>query len=218
MTMQTTTVQSQTVQSQTVQSQTVPSQTVQTVTMPSADFQRSVLPYLLELRGAAVRLAGSQSEADDLLQEAGMRAWQFRDHFEPGSNGRAWLHRILVNTFINGWRRKRREREVLAQVVVEPQTRASVAAIDGVALGDEVSAALAALPADFRAVLVLVDMQDRSYREVADALGCPIGTVMSRLHRARRAMQRRLSDYARGEGYTDANVADASAVGEREAA
>lgn len=171
-------------------------------TTPTVDFQKTVMPYLGDLRGAAVRLAGSHAEADDLLQEAGMRAWQFRDHFQPGSNGRAWLHRILVNTFINGWRRKRREREVLAQVQVEPETRAAVAAIDGAALGDEVSAALAALPADFRAVLMRVDMLDQSYREVADALGCPIGTVMSRLHRARRAMQRRLGDYARGEGYT----------------
>lgn len=172
--------------------------------MAAADFQTGVLPFLHELRGAAVRLAGSQSEADDLLQEAGMRAWQFRDHFEPGSNGRAWLHRILVNTFINGWRRKRREGEVLAQICVEPQARAQVAAIDGVALGDEVSAALAALSADFRAVLVRVDLLDQSYREAADALGCPIGTVMSRLHRARRAMQRSLGAYARDEGYTDA--------------
>ena len=181
-------------------------------TTPTVDFQKTVMPYLGDLRGAAVRLAGSHAEADDLLQEAGMRAWQFRDHFQPGSNGRAWLHRILVNTFINGWRRKRREREVLAQVMVEPQTRAAVAAVDGAALGDEVSAALAALPPDFRAVLVRVDMLDQSYREVADALGCPIGTVMSRLHRARRAMQQRLGDYARGEGYTADAAVRAEAV------
>ena len=188
-------------------------------TTPTVDFQKTVMPYLGDLRGAAVRLAGSHAEADDLLQEAGMRAWQFRDHFQPGSNGRAWLHRILVNTFINGWRRKRREREVLAQVQVEPETRAAVAAIDGAALGDEVSAALAALPADFRAVLVRVDMLDQSYREVADALGCPIGTVMSRLHRARRAMQRQLGDYARGEGYTgEAPITIEASAGERAAA
>ncbi len=184
---------------------------VMTTTTP-VDFHKAVMPYLGDLRGAAVRLAGSHAEADDLLQEAGMRAWQFRDHFQPGSNGRAWLHRILVNTFINGWRRKRREREVLAQVMVEPETRAAVAAIDGAALGDEVSAALAALPADFRAVLVRVDMLDQSYREVAGALGCPIGTVMSRLHRARRAMQQRLGDYARGEGYTADAAVRADAV------
>ncbi len=166
-----------------------------------ADFARTVLARLEELRGTALRLTRSPASADDLLQETGLRAWRFRAQFAPDSSARAWLHRILVNTFIHGWRRQRREREVHAQVGAEPTRPCCVEAADGAALGDEVSAALAALPADFRAVLVRVDLLDQSYREAADALGCPIGTVMSRLHRARRALQHALTAYAREAGY-----------------
>lgn len=169
---------------------------------PERAFERDVLARLGELRGTALRLTRSPAAADDLLQETGLRAWRFREHFSPDSNARAWLHRILVNTFIHGWRRQRREREVHARYLAEPARPAHVAAVDGALLGDEVSAALAALPPDFRAVFVRVDLLDQSYRDVAAALGCPIGTVMSRLHRARRALQRTLAEHARAEGYT----------------
>ena len=165
------------------------------------DFERDVLARLGELRPTALRLTRSPAAADDLLQETGLRAWRFRAQFTPESNARAWLHRILVNTFIHGWRRQRREREVHARLFEEPSRRMHVAAEDGALLGDEVSAALAALPPDFRAVFVRVDLHDQSYRDVAAALGCPIGTVMSRLHRARRALQRTLAAHARAEGY-----------------
>jgi RNA polymerase sigma-70 factor (ECF subfamily) len=168
----------------------------------ACDFERDVLARLGELRGTALRLTRSTAAADDLLQETGLRAWRFRMHFTPDSNARAWLHRILVNTFIHGWRRQRREREVHARFLAEPARPVSVAAIDGALLGDEVSAALAALPPEFRAVFIRVDLLDQSYRDVAEALGCPIGTVMSRLHRARRALQRALAAHARAEGYT----------------
>jgi RNA polymerase sigma-70 factor (ECF subfamily) len=174
------------------------------------DFERSVLALLPELRCAALRFARCSADADDLLQETAMRAWQCRDQFEVGSSARAWLHRILVNTGIDRFRRRRREREVLARLPHEPtaptheQTavEAGLRAVvcDG-ALGDEVASALDALRPEFRAVLVRVDLEDQSYREVADALGCPIGTVMSRLHRARRSLQRRLGPYAVSAGY-----------------
>jgi RNA polymerase sigma-70 factor (ECF subfamily) len=167
----------------------------------ACDFEREVLARLSELRGTALRLTRSPAAADDLLQETGLRAWRFRAHFTPDSNVRAWLHRILVNTFIHGWRRQRREREVYARFLAEPARPTCVAAIDGALLGDEVSAALAALQPEFRAVFVRVDLLDQSYRDVAEALGCPIGTVMSRLHRARRALQRALAEHARAEGY-----------------
>jgi RNA polymerase sigma-70 factor (ECF subfamily) len=165
------------------------------------DFERDVLARLGELRATALRLTRSPAGADDLLQETGLRAWRFREHFQADSNARAWLHRILVNTFIHGWRRQRREREVQARFLAEPARTTFVPAVDGALLGDETSAALAALQPEFRAVFVRVDLLDQSYREVADALGCPIGTVMSRLHRARRALQRALADHARAEGY-----------------
>jgi RNA polymerase sigma-70 factor (ECF subfamily) len=173
------------------------------------EFRRAVLPYVEELYGAAVRLTRSRAEADDLLQETMLRAWSFRDRFEPGTNGRAWMHRILMNTFINGYRRKKREREVLAEVQgggpAQPWPTEAVDELqseDGVS--DEVQAALDDLPEEFRSVVLLIDRDELSYREVASALGCPIGTVMSRLHRGRRVLKHRLRDYATSEGYVPA--------------
>ncbi len=170
-----------------------------------ASYDREVLAHRPELVAAALRLTGSRAEAEDLVQEAVLRAWVFWHRFEPGTNGRAWMHRILLNTFINGYRRRRREREILSQVhAVETHARRTDEALHitpGEALSDEVSSALARLPEDFRRVIVLVDLQDRSYRDAATTIGCPIGTVMSRLHRARRAMQRELASYASTLGY-----------------
>ena len=170
-------------------------------------FEHAVARYAPVLREAARRLTGSSDEADDLVQDAVMRAWTFWDRFEPGSNARAWLHRILMNTFINAYRKQRRERE-LFRAAGEESRRDAHAAQDyehseREGLGDEVGAALAALPAEFRAVVELVDLGDLSYREVANRLGCPIGTVMSRLHRARKQLQESLSHYAHAEGYVN---------------
>lgn len=169
-------------------------------------FEAEVARHLRTLREAARRLTGSIDEADDLVQDAVMRAWTFWERFEPGSNSRAWLHRILVNTFINAYRKRRRERDLYRAAAEETrreQTTVSVlrqAERDG--LGDEVGAALRALPSEFRAVVELVDLHDLSYREVASELGCPIGTVMSRLHRGRKQLHGLLSDYALAEGYS----------------
>lgn len=170
-----------------------------------AEFDRAVLIHLDELFGTAVRLTGSRSDAEDLVQEAVMRAWAFWDRFEPGTNARAWMHRILMNTFINGYRRKKREREMLAEVGRaehrRPWWRDEVRRTQKDGVSDEVEAALASLPEDFRTVVLLVDYNELSYKEVAEVIGCPIGTVMSRLHRARRALKRRLRSYAAQEGY-----------------
>lgn len=169
-------------------------------------YQREVLRHRRELTTAAIRLTGSKAEADDLVQEAVMRAWVFWHRFEAGTNGRAWMHRILINTFINGYRRKRREREILSMVhdveSHEQRTHAAETKTPGESLSDEVQRALGSLPREFRDVVVLVDLQDLSYRDASTALGCPIGTVMSRLHRGRRAMQRALSGYASKLGYS----------------
>lgn len=172
------------------------------------DFQRQVLAHRSELTGAAMRMTGGRAEAEDLVQEAVMRAWMFWDRFQQGTNGRAWMHRILVNTFINGYRRKRREREILGEIKRDTSaTQSWGGALEGVpgeGLGDEVTAALSALPDEFRQVLLLVDLRDKSYKDAASQLGCPIGTVMSRLHRARRAMKQQLGGYAVSEGYVPA--------------
>lgn len=176
-----------------------------------AEFDREVLTHRGELFGAALRMTGSRAEAEDLVQEAVLRAWTFWERFQPGTNGRAWMHRILVNTFINGYRRRRREREILGEIKRDVRgdmdSDRSLRSVPGEGLGDEVTAALESLPPEFQQVLVLVDLGDRSYKDAADAIGCPIGTVMSRLHRARRAMKRQLGDYAVAEGYVTAQAA-----------
>jgi len=172
--------------------------------------ERILANHRADLLATATRLTGSRADAEDLLQDAVIRAWLFREKFTPGTNERAWMHRIVVNTFINRYRRSRREREVLSRFCSETRrdlaseaTRApSVAPVHE--LGDEVQGALEHMPDAFRTVLLRVDVADHSYREVADALGCPIGTVMSRLHRARRSLERSLRAYARAEGYREA--------------
>lgn len=176
-----------------------------------AEFDREVLSHRGELLGAAMRMSGSRAEAEDLVQEAVLRAWTFWERFQPGTNGRAWMHRILVNTFINGYRRRRREREILGEIRLgercDQAWDRNRAPLPGEGLSDEVSAALSALPDAFRQVLVLVDLKDRSYKDAAQTLGCPVGTVMSRLHRARRAMKEQLEGYAISEGYVAAQAA-----------
>jgi RNA polymerase sigma-70 factor (ECF subfamily) len=158
-----------------------------------------------------MRMTGRRPDAEDLVQEAVLRAWTFWHRFQPGTNGRAWMHRILINTFINGYRRRRREREIMGELKRDVRAHRSwdnvVRGVPGEGFGDEVSAALATLAPEFRQVLELVDLNDRSYRDAASEIGCPIGTVMSRLHRARRAMKAKLGDYAVVEGYVTAEAA-----------
>lgn len=172
-----------------------------------AAFEAILAPHMDELYGAAVRLARSPSDADDVLQEAMARAWTFWERFEAGTNVRAWMHRILYNTFVNGYRKRRREREVLAKVHDDRKALVDLQApapSGGTGLGDEVKEALGELPQTFRAVVERVDLHGQSYRETAEALGCPVGTVMSRLHRGRRLLKERLRTYAATEGYVAA--------------
>ncbi|MCA9531338.1 MAG: sigma-70 family RNA polymerase sigma factor [Myxococcales bacterium] len=164
-------------------------------------FDRTVAPHLPALRAAAVRLTGSAAEADDVLQETMTRAWTFWDRYEQGTNVRAWMHRILYNTFVNGYRRRRREREVLTRVHRESEPPTVGPRRDGAGLSDEVVEALDGLRDEFRNVVQLVDMADYSYQEAAEALGCPMGTVMSRLHRGRRALKEKLAPYAVEHGF-----------------
>ncbi len=176
-----------------------------------ANFEAVVSPHLDELYGAAVRLTRSRSDADDVLQETMTRAWAFWDRFQEGTNARAWMHRILFNTFVNGYRRRKREREVLGQVkretVVAPhwsRGERALAQAPMQGIGDEVKAALEELPDAFRQVVEIVDLRGRSYKEAAAILGCPVGTVMSRLHRGRRLLKQTLREYAEAEGYVRA--------------
>jgi RNA polymerase sigma-70 factor, ECF subfamily len=161
----------------------------------AARFERCVRPLLPSLFAASLRLCRNRSEADDLVQETVLRAWRFFDRFEPGSNLRAWLQRILLHTFVNRYRRARRERELMGQahalgeVVAAAGGDAHEPEIMRAALSDGLEHGLSTLSPDLKAVLWAVAVDDLSYRETADRLRCPIGTVMSRLHRARGALR-----------------------------
>lgn len=172
-------------------------------------FENTVLKHRALLLRVAVKMTGSPTEADDLVQETLLRAFRSFGRLRPDSHVRPWLMRILHNTFVSDWRRKKRERTVLAPNVIEhsapwviprklaeePDEEAS----DG--LGDEVVQALSEIPTPYRSCVVLVDIQDKSYKEAAELIGRPLGTVMSRLFRGRRMLKGKLGDYARKEGF-----------------
>jgi RNA polymerase sigma-70 factor (ECF subfamily) len=157
-------------------------------------FERAVVPWLQSLRHVALRLSRSGAEADDLVQETVLRAWRFWPRYTERDSCRAWLQRILSNTFVSARRRAARERTVMALAESAGRAELSIAAPEPLdtELDDRLLGGLATLGDEQRNVLWLVDVQDRSYREAADELGWPIGTVMSRLHRARGALRRRL--------------------------
>jgi len=173
------------------------------------EFEAAALPHLEHLYGAAFYLCADRDRAADLVQETMLRGLRFFDQFEPGTNCRAWLLTILHNTFRNMYRSSRRER---AQVDIdEPWTAREATDASGVdenpetlvladMMDDEVVRALAELPDDFRAAIVLVDLEELSYAEAARALECPVGTVRSRLSRGRRHLAEKLAGYARRRG------------------
>ena len=184
------------------------------------EFEQVALPHLDALYGAAYRLARNPRDAEDLVQEALMRAYRFWDTFEKDSNCTAWLLKILTTTFITEYQRRRRQREVLDAASAEQDTGDGVLhhveahtqksperALVERGVSDDVQRALDALPADFRTAVVLCDVEGLSYKEIAEAMDCPVGTVMSRLFRGRRLLEAQLRPFAIAEGY----VRDAAA-------
>jgi RNA polymerase sigma-70 factor (ECF subfamily) len=167
-------------------------------------FETEVLPHLDALHRTALRLTRSEADADDLVQDAVLKAYRFFDHYEPGTNVRAWLLKILTNVFFSKFRRNTLDNEMKALGEGDPVADGWISAasmgprrdperiMERPLLAASVARALEEIPEDFRAVLILVDVEGLTYREVAESVGCPIGTVMSRLHRARRAVAQRL--------------------------
>jgi RNA polymerase sigma-70 factor (ECF subfamily) len=171
------------------------------------EFSTHVLCHRQELYACAMRYTREPGDAEDLVQETLLRAFDAWPRFLPGSNVRAWLFRILTNSFINHYRRRKRHRRFATESPDEAVSalygadRAHAAASPAAALceatlSDEVIAALAALAADHREVVVLADLGGVRYRDIAHRLGLPIGTVMSRLFRARRQLEAQLSAFA----------------------
>lgn len=176
-------------------------------TLTSVAYDEAAHRYSPELRRAALRLTRSAADADDLVQETLTRAWTFWDRFDPSTNARAWLHRILFNTFVNGYRRKRRERDALRRTEESREEPSAPPQLAAELFGDEIHGAMERLRPEFRHVVVMVDLLGFSYTEAAEAAGCPLGTVMSRLHRGRRTLGQELRGYASGLGYTSAAAA-----------
>jgi RNA polymerase sigma-70 factor, ECF subfamily len=176
-----------------------------------ARFEAEALPLLQGLYSAAFRLTRNAADAEDLVQETFLRAYRGFHQFEPGTNLKAWLYRILTNTFINSYRKKQREPQTdsldetedwylysrMAERGTEPSAETSVIE----SLPDEdVQEALSSLPEQFRIAVLLADVEGFSYKEIAEITEVPIGTVMSRLHRGRKALEKRLWDVVRERG------------------
>src|SRR3989339_1965063 len=175
------------------------------------EFNREAIPHMDALLNFAIRMTGNEDDANDLVQETYLRAFRFFDKFERGTNCKAWLFRILKNTFINSYRKKTKEPDKVDYEDVEkfyqtvkPSSTDSAhleKEIYDNLLDDEISSAIASLPDDFKTVIILSDIEGFTYDEIADFIDCPVGTVRSRLHRARKMLFAKLYKYANEKGY-----------------
>lgn len=175
-------------------------------------FEEEALPHLDALYGMALRLTRDEAQAQDLVQDSLVKAYRFFHRFEEGSNIKAWLFKVLVNTFYNTVRKEKNQHrlELEAEVDSHYERFLSASTVSGQKAEEVLLDALVVeklrtevekLPEEFRAAVLLCDLHDFSYKEIADILGCPVGTVMSRLYRGRRILQKRLYQYAVEQGY-----------------
>jgi RNA polymerase sigma-70 factor (ECF subfamily) len=186
--------------------------TPETSLMSPREFELQALPHAAALYAVALRMTRRAADAEDLVQDTLLKALRARHQFQVGTNLKGWLMRILTNTFINRYKRGSLERSVFNGPEVDPLSDGWIGTDTMRALRDpesqalrplleqEIRDALDALPEDYRLAVLLVDVEELSYKEAADAMGCPTGTVMSRLHRGRRHLKARLIEQARALG------------------
>ena len=179
-----------------------------------ADFERDAMQYTRQLYTAAMRVTRNPSDAEDLLQETFLKAYRAYHTFEAGTNLKAWLYRILTNTYINKYRKESRRpsevdlgsvedlylyRRIGSEESAEAARTTEDRVLDGLVESD-IKAAVESLPVNFRLPVLLADLEGFAYKEIAEILNIPVGTVMSRLHRGRKAMQKALWGYAAKRG------------------
>lgn len=175
-------------------------------------FEAEALPHIDALKRTALRMTKNEADADDLVQEAFVKAYRFWDKFESGSNARAWLFKIMTNIFINDYRSKARAPQsvsvddvddnfIYGQLAAFPSVESPETELLAKIFDDDVKKAIEELPEDFRLVVVLSFLEGFSYQEIAEIANLQLGTVKSRLHRGRKLLQKQLLDYAIKNGY-----------------
>ncbi|HVS64528.1 MAG TPA: sigma-70 family RNA polymerase sigma factor [Thermoanaerobaculia bacterium] len=178
------------------------------------DFEAAAMPFLDSLYNTAYRMARNAEDAEDLVQEAYLKAYKYYDKFQEGTNFKAWLFKILKNTFINKYRKQQQQPVLAAFEEIEESFESQLrngGRVSGIpdpeeellehVLDEHVQQALADLPDDYRMVVLLADLEDFSYKEIAEILDIPVGTVMSRLYRGRRMLESAMLAYARAHNY-----------------
>jgi len=176
-------------------------------------FEQEALPHMDALYRAAHRLSKNSTDAEDLVQEAFVKAYRYWDKYESGSNCRAWLYRIMTNVFINQYRSQARspmvanlgdvdDRFLFGRMAVEDTSSNPEQELFSKVFGEDVDRAIENLPYDYRLVVILTFMEGFSYRQIAEITGLNLGTVKSRLHRGRKLLQKQLWEYATRNGYT----------------